>query len=290
MRILLDDLVRIGRFAPVATWQRFGYWCGALLIASGTFHVAVYLVDGGAWEGPLSWRKPIVFGLSFGITVLTMTWIVGLLRPRAWSGWLSIGTLGLASTGEVVLISMQTWRGVASHFNEDTPFDGLVFSVMGMLVSIIGLITVAVAVWSCRRFDAAASLKVALRLGLLLMLVSQAVGVQMIVENGNTLGDSGALKMPHALTLHVVQVLPALALLLLAAPIDERRRVQTVLLGAVGYAAVIGSAMLHTYAGRGPFDFTPLSATLAAVGLTLLAASAVVTLRGLSRRSTPVGV
>ena len=51
---------------------------------------------------------------------------------------------------------------------------------------------------------------VAYAAGLLLMLLSQAVGVQMIAEGGNTFGAAGALKLPHALTLHAVQVLPAL--------------------------------------------------------------------------------
>ena len=73
MRELLRDLVRIGRFVPATAFQRFGYLCAALLMVSGLFHGLVYLVDGGGWDGPLSWRKPTVFGLSFGITLLTLT-------------------------------------------------------------------------------------------------------------------------------------------------------------------------------------------------------------------------
>ena len=119
---------------------------------------------------------------------------------------------------------MQTWRGVASHFNESTPFDAGVFSLMGMLVMILGVMTVLITVWSFVRLDAP-SLRLAIRLGLVLMLVSQAVGVQMIVEGGNTFGSEGALKVPHALTLHAVQLLPALALVLLASEFTERRRV-----------------------------------------------------------------
>ena len=85
------------------------------------------------------------------------------------------------------------------------------------------------------------------------MLVSQAVGVQMIVEGGNTFGAAGALKVPHAVTLHAVQVLPALAILLLAAPeLLERRRVAIVTVGAVGYASLIASTMVQTYGGLQP--------------------------------------
>ena len=70
-------------------------------MVSGLFHGLVYLVDGGGWEGPLSWRKPTVFGLSFGITLITLTWFLGFLRPSRWAGWTVVGILSVASLGEV---------------------------------------------------------------------------------------------------------------------------------------------------------------------------------------------
>src|SRR5690606_31613134 len=41
LRSLASDLGRVGRFAPVASYQRFAYVCGALLALSGVFHVVV---------------------------------------------------------------------------------------------------------------------------------------------------------------------------------------------------------------------------------------------------------
>ena len=284
MKDLVQDIARVGRFTPVASHQRFAYWCGALLLLSAAFHAVVFLVDGGSWEGPVSWRKPIVFGLSFGISLVTLSWIVGLLRMRRTPGWIVLGVFSVASLGEIFLISMQKWRGVASHFNESTDFDGMVFSMMGMLVALIAIVTVVVAIRSFGSFDAPASLRWAVRTGLVLMLVSQAVGVQMIVENGNTFGSEGALKVPHAFTLHVVQVLPALALLLLVADFTERRRTEIVALAAVGYGAVIASTMVQTYAGRAPFDLDAISTILVVVGLGLLAICAVLALRGVATR------
>ena len=287
MKGLFHDLVRIGRFVPPTAHQRFGYLCAALLALSGVFHGLVYLVDGGGWVGPLSWRKPTVFGLSFGITLATLTWVVGFLRPSRRAGWTIVGILGVASCAEVFLISMQTWRGVPSHFNESTPFNAGVFSLMGLLVTVIAAMTVLITVWSFVRLDAPASLRLAIRLGLVLMLVSQAVGVQMIVEGGNTFGSAGALKVPHAFTLHAAQVLPALALVVLASALTERRRSEIVGLGALGYAVIIASTMVQTYAGEAPLDLTLASSALAATGLVLLAASALLALRGLATRSGP---
>jgi hypothetical protein len=287
MKELLHDIVRIGRLVPNTAYQRLGYLCAALLMLSGVFHAVVYLVDGGGWEGPLSWRKPIVFGLSFGITLLTFSWFLGFLRPARWAGWVVVGILSLGSMGEVFLISMQTWRGVPSHFNESTPFNAAVFSLMGLLVTILGAMTLLITVWSFVRIDAPASLRLAVRLGLVLMLVSQAVGVQMIVEGGNTYGSAGALKVPHAVTLHAAQVLPALALLVLVSELTERRRMEIVGLGALGYGVVIASTMAQAYAGEAPLDLTWASSALALTGLVLLGASAVLALRGLATRSRP---
>jgi hypothetical protein len=246
------------------------------------------VVDGGSWEGPISWRKPTVFGLSFGITLLTLSWFMSFLRPGRMFGWVTLGLYSVASVGEVFLVSMQKWRGVPSHFNDATVFDEAVFSAMGLLVSVIAIVTLVIAIRSLLSMDAPASLALAIRLGLLLMLVSQAVGVQMIAVEGNTFGAAGALKVPHAFTLHVAQVLPALALMLLASESTEGRRVRIVGLGAVGYALVIASTLMQTYAGRSPLDLAAGSTVLALVGLALLVGAAVVAIRGLASRPRSV--
>lgn len=53
--------------------ERVAYWSGGLLILSGVIHLAVLLMSGGTWEGPLSLRKPTAFGLSFGLTLINVT-------------------------------------------------------------------------------------------------------------------------------------------------------------------------------------------------------------------------
>ena len=105
------------------------------------------------------------------------------------------------------------------------------------------------------------------------MLVSQGVGVQMIAEGGNTFGAAGALKVPHAVTIHAAQVLPALALVLLAVPGRELLRVRVVELGAAGYVVLVGATMVQTYAGRAPFDLDVATATLTFIGVALLLTS-----------------
>ena len=138
----------------------------------------------------------------------------------------------------------------------------------------MALATVFITIRSFGPMDAPASLAWAIRIGLVLMLVSQAVGVQMIAEGGNTFGAAGALKLPHAFTLHAVQVLPALALLLVVAEFTERQRLEIVALGGIGYGLLITSTMVQTYAGLGPLEPSNLATSLAASGLVVLAVCA----------------
>jgi len=282
-----NEILRAGRFTPAASYQRFAYACATVLLISGAVHGLVFLIDGGSWEGPVSWRKPIVFGLSFGITLMTVSWIVGLMRMRKVTSWIVLGVLSVASVAEVFLITMQRWRGVASHFNESTPFDAAVFSMMGFLVTWVALATIVITIRSFWPMDAPTSLAWAIRIGLVLLLVSQAVGVQMIAEGGHTFGADGALKVPHAFTLHALQVLPALALLLVIAEFTERQRLEIIVLGGVGYGLLIGSTMVQAYAGLAPLEPSNLATALAASGLVVLAVCLGITLRGVAHHVHP---
>ena len=54
---------------------------GVVLVASGIGHLPVWAVLGGAWEGPVTWRKPILFGISGGLTAISLGWVWSLLPP-----------------------------------------------------------------------------------------------------------------------------------------------------------------------------------------------------------------
>jgi hypothetical protein len=51
MKDLVKDFLRVGRFTPVAPYQRLGYVCAALLVVIGALHGAV-LVDRGEARSP----------------------------------------------------------------------------------------------------------------------------------------------------------------------------------------------------------------------------------------------
>jgi hypothetical protein len=185
--------------------QNVLYWLGVVFVASGLFHVAVWLTAGmPSLEGPVSWRKPITFGFSTGVLCFSLVWIVGLLphtrrllrQARAFAGLLA---------AEIALIDMQQWRGVASHFNNSTPFDSAVFSVMGALILAASVI---IAFWTVATFRqplaTTPAYALAARTGMVMLNVGNLVGLIMAATHATQL------KPVHGVTLHVLQALPVM--------------------------------------------------------------------------------
>jgi hypothetical protein len=270
-----------GYWTQAEGYQKFLYVAGFLLLASAVFHAGVVIVTGGSLEGDVSWRKPILFGESFGLTCISLAWVMTFLPKWRVMGWLLAGTLGLANLGEVFLVAMQQWRGVPSHFNNSTPFDAAVFLAMGLLILLTGAVTVILALASFVVLRAAPSFAWAIRVGLVLLVTGQFFGVPMIRLSTHTFGAAGNLKLIHALALHGAQVLPLLAWFAGFANWTETRRTATVLAGAVGYVALVGISALQAFNGRAPLDL-PLGAVLVlGTGAVFLVGAYAVALTGL---------
>jgi hypothetical protein len=191
--------------------NRILFVAGLVFLASALFHAAVWWLAGmPTLTGPVSWRKPITFGLSTGVLLLSLGWVLGLLpvTPRRQrQAWL----LSALLVAEVGLIDMQQWRGVASHFNAATAFDSAVFTTMGVLILAA---RVVIALWTRDVFTqplAASRLNVlAIRTGMVMLNVGNLIGLAMSVS-GLT-----ALKPLHGAALHVIQALPVAAWTLVA--------------------------------------------------------------------------
>src|SRR5436190_4112566 len=93
------------------TVERAGYVVGALLLVSGLIHLGILVVGGGSWEGPVSLRKAMTFGLSFGLTLITIVWAASWLPLGDRSRAALLGTFTVACALETVLVSLQAWRG-----------------------------------------------------------------------------------------------------------------------------------------------------------------------------------
>ncbi|MGW1809482.1 hypothetical protein [Streptomyces sp. NPDC002078] len=214
--------------------DRLCHATGLLLVLSGLVHLGVFAVDRGPWVGPVSWRKPVTFGLSFGLTLIAITWVTSYLRVgrRLRSALLLV--FAADCVVEVGGITLQAWRRVPSHLNMGTPFDTAVSMTLavggGVLVALLTVFAVA----SFRhRPTGPVGMPLAVRSGFAILLVALASGAAMIAR-GVVLTRTGhqeaayrstaPLKPLHGVSLHAVLVLPALAWLLSRSPWSERTR------------------------------------------------------------------
>jgi hypothetical protein len=226
---------------------------GAVLIASGLAHLGVFAARGGPWNGPVSWRKPATFGLSFGLTLLSVVWVASYLTLGVRARNLVLGVFAADCVVEVAGITAQAWRGVPSHFNTSTPVDTAVAMSLaaGGAVLVATLGTLAVTAFR-GRITAEADMRRALRAGFALLAAGLATGVAMIVK-GEVLirtghlqaayDTAGSLKWVHGVTLHAVLVLPALAWLLARRGWPVERRMRAVNAGIGAYLAATAAAL-----------------------------------------------
>lgn len=240
--------------------ERAAYSAGGLLILSGVIHLAVLQLSGGAWEGPLSLRKPTTFGLSFGLTLINVTLIASFVPLKDRSRTLLLGMFVAACVLETFLVSLQAWRSVPSHFNVETPFDAAVAQTLAVggftLVAIIIVLTVA-----AFRHGRALRLpfRLAIRAGLVALVGAQVAGGVMIATGMRLVfgGDpqrayatGGWLKPTHAVLMHGILVLPLLAWSISRTKWDEPTQMQAVRTGVVLYALVVAATLVSVfYAG-----------------------------------------
>jgi hypothetical protein len=260
------------------------YRIGAVLLLSGLFHLSVLVFSGDTWSGPLSWRKPATFGLSFGLTLITIAWAASYLPVRRWL----LGAFAVACAGEVVLITVQAWRRVPSHFNMETPLDTAVSRVLAAGGGVIIVVIVAMTVVAFRPLPSVApSMRLALRAGFLSLDTALAIGAVMIaigvtdVAGGDQPGAyavGAQWKPAHFVPMHGVLALPVLAWLLSRTTLPERSRLRIVTVAAAGYAVLCALAVVESIAGVDPLRAPPAADAVAVLAVLAVLVAAVQTL------------
>jgi hypothetical protein len=225
----------------------------ALLVLSGLFHLLVFAVGDRPWSGPVSWRKPFTFGVSFGVTLASVVWVTSYLRMAERTRSLLLGIFAVDCVVEVAGITLQAWRDVPSHLNRSTPANTAVAVVLAVGGAVLVVVLGTFAVLAVRgRTDAAPSMRLALRAGFALLLAGLLAGAAMIAVGTVAMNTgsaarayevTGFLKHFHGVTLHAVLVLPALAWLLGRTSWAEPRRVRVVGAAVLAYLLVAAGVL-----------------------------------------------
>jgi len=229
------------------SYQKLLYFTGFLLLASAIFHTVVLIVMSGTLKGDVSFRKAISFGEAFGLTAVSLGWFLTFVPKNRVIWWILSSIYSVATFVEVFLVTMQVWRGVPSHFNFSTPFDAAVFSLMGISIGLHAPLILGVFLCSLFFLKAPTIFRWAITSGMLLLVTSVVFGIIMIINNSNTFGSFGQMKVPHALALHAAQVLPLLALLLSFTNLNETKRTRFVIVGVLSYSMLVGITAVHPF-------------------------------------------
>jgi hypothetical protein len=223
------------------------------LVLSGLVHLGIFALDDRPWSGPVSWRKPFTFGVSFGLTLATVLWVTSYLRMSPRLRLALIAVFAVDCVLEVGGITVQAWRGVPSHLNTSTPTDAAIAYTLAAGGAVLVVVLGAFCVVALRgRVDGPPDLVLAVRVGSGLLLVGLASGAAMIargtveMRTGTTeraYQVAGFLKDFHGLTLHAILVLPALAWLMTRGGVAEQTRRRVVAGASVGYL-LLGATVL----------------------------------------------
>ena len=255
----------------------------AILLSGGLFHTFVWIASGESLAGPVSWRKPILFCFSSGVTCLSLSWVQRILVWRQKTTALLGLLFAVAICIEVTLICVQIWRGVPAHFYASSQIDYLVLESIKfqalLITALIGFFTFA----TFQKLATTADYAFAARAGMLLLLFSCLLGIAVELHgewrlmkglSPELVGRAGLAKFPHGMPMHAIQLLPMVAFVLarLGRPLSQRLYVvRTTALGIVGLTLY---AILQTLFGlpRLAFSYVTGVVLLASLSLLLIAA------------------
>lgn len=210
--------------------------------------------------------KPLKFAASVALLAATLAYLLPAIaigdRLRAAITWVLVVTLGV----EMIAIVAQAARGRASHFNEGTAGDALVWSVMGgAIVVATGALLVTAWLASARAIALPPLVATGFRIGLWLLLLTAISGFAMGGQGQHSVGgaDGGAglagtdwsrehgdLRAPHFFALHGLQALPLAAYLLEHLPLGERGRHLAFAAIALAWTALAVGTLAQAMAGR----------------------------------------
>lgn len=232
-----------------------------------------------AWSQQSVWLKPWKFQLSMAVHVATVAWALAWMRGRglAVPGAAAVAwALCAAVAFEALYITVQGGRGVASHFNRDTPVE----SVLGFAMAAGAQVLTGVAAWvggvalwhaARRPRDGATPMLAALGLGFVLAfalagwtggmmghhqgplpptsLQGLAQSVPRLLPLFGWRLDVGDLRPSHFLALHAMQALPGLAWLCRRLPVAGA--LAAIVAAAVVWTAATVTLALRALAGHG---------------------------------------
>lgn len=187
-------------------------------------------IDDRMLMGVNVWLKPLKFAISQGIYTLSIAVLFSLYpysrRKKAILGHTIAWTMMI----ELLIIFYQASRGVQSHYNMNSPLDGMLYGVMGIFISVNVILMLLFLFDTIRlKMNTSKSIQWSIFLAWLIVIIGCAVGGQMIGQLGHNVGVAdggpglpvtnwstiaGDLRIAHFFGLHGLQIIPLFAFFL----------------------------------------------------------------------------
>lgn len=221
MKTINQILNTVKLASPILYWVVIIHFIFAIVCLAGL------LIDERTLMGVNVWIKPLKFSISGGIYILTLGFLTTLYPFSKRKKNIITNIVAITLFLEIVIVLYQAARGVQSHYNMSSPFDGILFGSMGILIAINVFIMVLFIVETIRlKLNTTKSIQWAILLGWIIVVFGSWVGGQMISQMGHNVGvaDGGAglplvnwstiagdLRVAHFFGLHAIQLIPIFA-------------------------------------------------------------------------------
>jgi hypothetical protein len=183
----------------------------------------LYFVDDRQVMNINPWIKPMKFALSITLYLWTFAWLLYYIPDPRHVRRIGI-VIVVSMIAEMATIALQAARGVPSHFNVTSVFNGLIFSVMGLFIALNTLVNLMTFIlFFSPKIQMETSVKMAWQFGLLLLVLGSISGGLMVVRLAHTVGApdggpglpfvnwstiAGDIRVAHFFTLHGLQLIP----------------------------------------------------------------------------------
>jgi hypothetical protein len=236
------------------------YWFGLICLAGAALCLVMTFISAKQVLGINAWIKPLKFFLSSILFVWTMGWLMTYLneeRKVIIYSWVVI----LVFAFELVYIVWQAAKGELSHFNISSAFNGIMFSLMGIAISVMTAWTGYIAfLFFQKSFPTLSEAYVwGIRLGLVLFVIfafaggimaaklSHNVGGEMITSKGlpvlNWSRQFGDLRVAHFFGMHALQILPLIGFYV-------SKTKSSIIIIAMVYAILITATLVQAIMGK----------------------------------------
>lgn len=236
------------------------YYCGVAHLSLFIVLIIVSVFDNRQLLGVNLWIKPIKFALSIAIYCLTWPLLLQYLPFERLKRRFARFT-AFAMSFEMGAIASQAARGELSHYNHSSPYNLLVFQLMGLVIvsQTLFAIYIGICFFKVKPLQVTPAMLWAIRLGILMACFFALEGGVMAAKMAHTVGAAdgsrglpllnwsriaGDLRIAHFVGMHSLQAIPLVILL------TSAKRARSAILFATFYFVIVMLLLVNAFMGR----------------------------------------